>query len=330
MRGEFLRLKSAEFVTAARAVGAGPGRIILRHVLPNALARVPAVDGVSLAIPRGTTLGLVGESGCGKTTAGRSILRLVEHAPAAATPPASPPGGSPRRRPGHRLAHGGSQPTAEPSVARPPTRSAEKLVARFRGNAGGMSRVGLSTIGLMSTARRYQPHYTLDDYRHWEGRWELWGGVAIAMSPSPFGRHAKLLARTVAALQTSIDACRCDATVLVEIDWIVSSDTVLRPDAVVVCGPEPARHVEQVPALVVEILSEATRDRDLSFKRDLYREQGVRWYLVVDPDANRMQALALGDDGHYTDRLAARPLEPLLIDICGACAFCVDAAKIFP
>lgn len=57
------------------------------------------------------------------------------------------------------------------------------------------------------------------------------------MSPSPFGRHAKLLARTVAALQTAIDAGRCDATVLFEIDWIVSNDTVLRPDAVVVCGP---------------------------------------------------------------------------------------------
>ena len=37
-----------------------------------------AVDGVSFDIPRGTTLGLVGESGCGKTTLGRTILRLTE------------------------------------------------------------------------------------------------------------------------------------------------------------------------------------------------------------------------------------------------------------
>jgi len=37
-----------------------------------------AVDDVSFRIPKGSTLGLVGESGCGKTTTGRSILRLIE------------------------------------------------------------------------------------------------------------------------------------------------------------------------------------------------------------------------------------------------------------
>ncbi|MGE0129143.1 MAG: ABC transporter ATP-binding protein [Blastocatellales bacterium] len=39
---------------------------------------VRAVDGVSFTIQRGETLGLVGESGCGKTTVGRCILRLIE------------------------------------------------------------------------------------------------------------------------------------------------------------------------------------------------------------------------------------------------------------
>ncbi len=45
--------------------------------LQRVKAHVKAVDGVSFTIKRGETLGLVGESGCGKTTVGRTILRLI-------------------------------------------------------------------------------------------------------------------------------------------------------------------------------------------------------------------------------------------------------------
>ncbi len=46
--------------------------------LGNTLSWVKAVDDVTLKVRKGRTLGLVGESGCGKTTLGRSILRLIE------------------------------------------------------------------------------------------------------------------------------------------------------------------------------------------------------------------------------------------------------------
>jgi peptide/nickel transport system ATP-binding protein len=49
------------------------GIVLDRHV-----GDVKAVDGVSLEIKRGETVGLVGESGCGKSTVGRAILRLYE------------------------------------------------------------------------------------------------------------------------------------------------------------------------------------------------------------------------------------------------------------
>ncbi|HYT99012.1 MAG TPA: oligopeptide/dipeptide ABC transporter ATP-binding protein [Gemmatimonadales bacterium] len=55
------------FPGARSLLGLGRARRIVR-----------AVDGVSFAIATGQTLGLVGESGCGKTTVGRTILRLIE------------------------------------------------------------------------------------------------------------------------------------------------------------------------------------------------------------------------------------------------------------
>ncbi len=47
-------------------------------VLQRTTGHVKAVDGVSFEVGKGETLGLVGESGCGKTTVGRAILRLIE------------------------------------------------------------------------------------------------------------------------------------------------------------------------------------------------------------------------------------------------------------
>ena len=51
---------------------------IKEGLLQRTVGYVRAVDGISFNIKRGTTMGLVGESGCGKTTVGRTILRLTD------------------------------------------------------------------------------------------------------------------------------------------------------------------------------------------------------------------------------------------------------------
>ena len=47
-------------------------------VFKKEMGQVKAVDGVSLKIEKGECLGLVGESGCGKTTFGKTLLKLFE------------------------------------------------------------------------------------------------------------------------------------------------------------------------------------------------------------------------------------------------------------
>jgi peptide/nickel transport system ATP-binding protein len=51
---------------------------VRRGILARTVDHIKAVDGISFNVYRGQTLGLVGESGCGKTTTGRAILRLIE------------------------------------------------------------------------------------------------------------------------------------------------------------------------------------------------------------------------------------------------------------
>jgi len=48
-------------------------------LMQRVVAHVKAVDDVSFTVKKGETLGMVGESGCGKTTVGRTMLRLIEH-----------------------------------------------------------------------------------------------------------------------------------------------------------------------------------------------------------------------------------------------------------
>ncbi|RLS34061.1 MAG: ABC transporter permease [Planctomycetota bacterium] len=61
-RAEFLRLRNSEFVLAARATGAGPLRIMIRHILPNALAPVlvPISFGIASAILTESSLSFLG------------------------------------------------------------------------------------------------------------------------------------------------------------------------------------------------------------------------------------------------------------------------------
>ncbi len=136
---------------------------------------------------------------------------------------------------------------------------------------------------------KYQPHYTFSDYCQWEGDWELWSGTAVAMTPSPFGRHQRILTRLARMFGNQLQAAECDCEVVVELDWVVAEDTVVRPDLMIICDDFPERHLFSTPSLVAEVLSDSTRNKDLTSKKQLYRENGVLYYLVADPQDESLQ-----------------------------------------
>jgi Uma2 family endonuclease len=186
-------------------------------------------------------------------------------------------------------------------------------------------KAGSFKLNAMSSVPKYTPHYTIQDYQHWEGDWELWNGIAVSMSPSPYGKHSSLLVRTATAFELAVESAGCKASTLAGIDWIVTRDTILRPDILVVCGPPPQKHVVETPAVVVEILSASTRERDLTVKRRLYQQHAIAWYLIIDPEASTMEVLNLDKFGVYQSLPKQNEVD---ITICDDCHLKVDVARI--
>lgn len=177
----------------------------------------------------------------------------------------------------------------------------------------------------MTSAEKFVPNYTFEDYQNWKGDWELWQGVAVSMLPSPFGLHSSSLVSVGTAFANSIAKSECDASVLGNLDWIISRDTVLRPDVMIVCGAPPEKHQESPPAVVVEILSDSTRERDTTFKRKIYQAQSVPYYLIVDPAIKSLIALKL-ESATYVEVDAGSDLD---MHICETCHLKIPASAIF-
>jgi Uma2 family endonuclease len=147
------------------------------------------------------------------------------------------------------------------------------------------------------------------------------------MSPSGFASHGSTTAQITAAFCNAIDAVDCQAETLVEIDWIISANTVVRPDVAVICGRRPEKHIESAPAIIAEVLSPSTRQNDLTFKRELYEKHQVQWYLIFDPEPKTITALKLSADGKYeTLPDVSNPLEGT---ICGDCDLKIDLQRVF-
>ena len=178
----------------------------------------------------------------------------------------------------------------------------------------------------MSNADKDSPRYSVDEYRLWKGDWELWEGIAIAMTPSPFGRHQLALTELASLTRNAIRAENCDARTVVELDWIISHDTVVRPDVMVICGEPPDRHLEQAPAIVMEVLSDSTRTNDLGFKRSLYQQQSIAAYLIVDLQAQAVILDRRQTDGSYQCETVN---DEVKIEICDDCLLKFPTESIF-
>jgi Uma2 family endonuclease len=150
----------------------------------------------------------------------------------------------------------------------------------------------------MNVAHRHLPNYTYEDYLHWEGHWELVDGIPYAMSPSPVPNHQWVATNLGAEFRRALKNSGCSCKTYMPVDYKLSDDTVFQPDLLVVCQPISKKYLDFPPAIVVEILSEATRMKDRNIKYPKYEAEGIPYYLMIDSDTNTVEIYQL-IDGRY-------------------------------
>lgn len=146
----------------------------------------------------------------------------------------------------------------------------------------------------MGYAKKILPRYTYEDWLQWEGKWELIDGVAIAMSPMPVPKHQWVASSIRATFYLSVKKAKCKKCLVYDpIDYKVTDDTILVPDILIVCGEIKKKYLDFPPVLVAEVLSPATALRDRHTKFEIYRRQGVKYYLIVDSEKETIEIHSL-------------------------------------
>lgn len=136
------------------------------------------------------------------------------------------------------------------------------------------------------TRVEWLPQYTYQDYEAWEGDWELIDGIPYSLLPSPRRTHQatnrNFVRLAIEALEGKEQTCNCE--LFFELDWIVNDTTVVRPDAMLVCGKFDDDFLRFPPSLIIEITSRRTQMADRNVKYKLYESQKVPYYIIADPD----------------------------------------------
>jgi len=132
-------------------------------------------------------------------------------------------------------------------------------------------------------ALNYIEYYTYEDYKRWEGDWELIEGVPYAMAPAHFKRHQNLSVKISTQFENQLENCEiCE--VLIEEDYKISEGTILRPDISIVCNDKNPNFISIAPEIVVEIISPSTAKRDEIVKFSLYEFERVKYYVLIYPN----------------------------------------------
>lgn len=166
------------------------------------------------------------------------------------------------------------------------------------------------------------PRYTYADYEQWKEDWELIKGYPYQMLPSARWQHNRAQVKMSLQAEQQFNNQHCNCVVFTELDWKISNETVVRPDVMVVCGELKSDYLEFPPVLVVEILSPTSLVKDRNIKFELYRENGVKYYIMADYTKETVEVFELIDNQY-------RSVDKNTFILNNECSVKFDFAEIF-
>ena len=153
----------------------------------------------------------------------------------------------------------------------------------------------------------YLPNYTYEDYKNWEGKWELMNGIPYAKVPSPGYVHQKVCGKIMFQLSELLESIT-NYIPLLPVDWRIpdgADNNVIQPDIIVVNADVQGDFLTDTPKIVFEILSQSTVLKDRHIKYDIYESNRVKYYIIVDPDNQIADVFEL-QNGSYKKVTEAR------------------------
>ena len=141
------------------------------------------------------------------------------------------------------------------------------------------------------------PRYTHEDYARWKEDWELIDGYPFQLLPSARWQHNRVQVKLSKQAENKFDENDyCNCMVFTELDWKIDKENVVRPDLMIVCGELKTDYLEFPPVLIVEILSPSSIQKDRNIKFELYRQQGVKYYIMADYTKETVEVFELIDN----------------------------------
>jgi Uma2 family endonuclease len=146
-----------------------------------------------------------------------------------------------------------------------------------------------------------------------------------AMTPSPSFEHQNVNTRIVGELYVKLAQCE-HCRPMIFIDWKITEDTVVQPDVSAICKPNFGKFLNVTPTLIFEILSPATAQKDRFVKYELYRDAGVKYYVLVDIVKKTAEVFEL-KEGEY-ELVSTLGTDNFLFDL-EACKLEMEFSKIW-